>query len=132
VLVPRLQPPFPPPRPRPRLPPALLTDVHPDIKKLAHQRVEAASLQADLSRAEEEANSLQQVVERLEQQILAESSELHGKLSDTDLEVLLASKELAQTLHQAQQQNQQNQQEAEPAAAEPAAAAAAAAPPRRR
>ncbi len=60
-------------------------------------------MQLDMARKEEKCHYLQLILERLQQQILAERTEIEAKLSPEQLQFLLASRELEGTLAQAQQ-----------------------------
>ena len=72
-----------------------------DLHKLAGQKTAISALQSDIAKREESCHSLQLTLERLQQQILAEKSELQAVLSDDDIQLLLESKELEGTLNMA-------------------------------
>ena len=88
------------------LPPRALvcctTEPKSDIHSLASQKTAVAKLQAEMARKEEACHYLQLILERLQQQILAERTELLEHISTEDLQCLLQSQELAGTIEQAQ------------------------------
>jgi hypothetical protein len=73
------------------------------VHKLVGQKAALGAMQLDMARKEEKCHYLQLILERLQQQILAERTEIEAKLSPEQLQFLLASRELEGTLAQAQQ-----------------------------
>ena len=73
-----------------------------DVHKLFGQKKTLAKLETELVRKEEACHYIQLILERLQQQILAEKSELKEHVSDELLARILESSELEATLEQAQ------------------------------